>query len=569
MPLALAYVRRSKNSKKRPSASPERQASNIDDLAQQRGWTLEWFRDTEGHKSGLTEHKRPAWLALKARLEKARPGEIAAVVVNSLDRSSRKAKDFLNFLDLCQQRRADFVAVTQPYLDTTTPYGRAMVANLIIFAQLEAEIDGQRVTEDIEYRQSEGVMWGPAPIGYGAVVAHEDGQRFKVRRPDDDAPLVRRALEAYAQGDVSMRHLAALANTWPAPHVPGGLWRMRRRDGSRVPFTARSIESLLDNAPIYAGQVIRYRGRDGEEAFVGKHEPIVDEELAQKVRAARESRQDKRLVSARLAPQHVYLLSGLLYCAVCGRRWRGQVLNGRPRYWHGPGSHGTARADAAAFEADVLNRFRGWTIPTDVARQIVESADHDGARAPDPADDERERQIGQLRSQLAREKDLYAMGDRTREEFVERRNLIEAAIARLAPPTERAAGVGDAAAVVSQLQTLLTGVGEATRPQQRALLHTLFERLETDGHKITSLTPRPWFGQLVKEVIIVYPQPALTVDLHHLLERATPEQIRYRDRAASRNQKIRALRLQGWRLRELAAAFGVSIERVRQICAAG
>lgn len=77
---------------------------------------------------------------------------------------SRNAKDWFTFIDLLQRRQIDFVSVTQPFLDTTTPYGRAMVGSMMIFAQLEVEIDSQRIAEDIEYRQSEGQMWGPVPM---------------------------------------------------------------------------------------------------------------------------------------------------------------------------------------------------------------------------------------------------------------------------------------------------------------------------------------------------------------------------------------------------------------------
>lgn len=48
--LALAYVRRSKQSKKNPSASPERQAAAIGDYCDGKGWTVDWYRDAEGHR---------------------------------------------------------------------------------------------------------------------------------------------------------------------------------------------------------------------------------------------------------------------------------------------------------------------------------------------------------------------------------------------------------------------------------------------------------------------------------------------------------------------------------------
>lgn len=104
--LAIADVRRSKQSKKNPSASPERQAAVIGEYCEGKGWGVDWYRDAEGHRSGKSEVGRPEWLRLKARLEAARPGEITAVVVYALDRSSRNAKDWFTFIDLLQKARS-------------------------------------------------------------------------------------------------------------------------------------------------------------------------------------------------------------------------------------------------------------------------------------------------------------------------------------------------------------------------------------------------------------------------------------------------------------------------------
>ncbi len=557
--LVLAYVRRSKNSKKRPSASPERQSANIEEYCAAKGWTVEWFRDTEGHRSGLTELKRPAWLELKRRLETARPGEIAAVVVNSLDRSSRRAKDFLNFLDLLQSRRAEFASVTQPYLDTTTPYGRAMVANMMIFAQLEAEIDSQRLVEDIEYRQSEGQMWGPIPLGYSAAEKVE-GSAYKVRQPDADAPLVVRLLEAYVNTDSGMKRLADEVNRWPADHLPGGFWRMRRRDGSRAPFTFRSIESILDNVAIYAGRVPRYAGREGEEVYAGKHEAIIGEELAERVQEARARRRNKDLTSGRLPRARLYLLTGLLRCATCGAKLRGQMLKGRARYWHEKGSHGWARVDAEQIEAAVLDRLRGWRMGPELARQVVAALSR---RPYDQAGSDGERQIAMLRAQLEREKDLYSLGDRSREEYVRRRAEIDQQITRLTP-RGGAPPNGHLAASLAGVQDLLNDPA-SPRPLVKTALATMIESVETDGQGIAALNFHPWYRELFHAVIDLYPQPAFSRQIGLALERSTASAVSVRGRCKERNAEIASLRADGWTYRRLAERYGISIARVEQV----
>jgi len=550
-------VRRSKNSKKRPSVSPERQASNIAELCAQRGWTVEWFRDTEGHRSGLTELKRPEWLRLKERLERARPGEITAVVVNSLDRSSRKAKDFLNFLELLKVRSTEFVAVTQPYLDTTTPYGRAMIASMMIYAQLEAEIDSQRLVEDIEYRQSEGQMWGPAPIGYGP--AREiDGSRLRIRPPDDDAPLVARLLARYAQGGISMRELAAAANLYPAAHLAGGFWRMRRRDGSRVPFTERSVESILDNAPIYAGRIVRFGGKDAEETYEGKHLPIIPDELAARVGQVRADRRSDRGLVSRPRQSRVYLLAGLLHCAACGARLRGQMLRGRPRYWHEQ-SHGWARLDAERAERDVVDALKAWEIPP----ELVPYLERPEVAAP-IAIDGTAAQVRRLEQQLTRELDLYRLGDQSRVDYLRHKAEVESALGSLRP---RVAGASSPSALAAALGNLR---GRLLDPNPdplivRDTLRALVERVDTDGQKISLLKLHPWADAIFKRQIDLYPQPASRSHVDLILGRP-PTPICFRERCQDRNAEIARRRQLGETYRVLAAAYSISIARVAQIC---
>src|SRR6187549_537830 len=85
--VALCYVRRSLVQNEKDLVSPEIQRQNIIRVCDAHGWTPEWFEDAEGHKSGMYEKNRPAWLALKARLGDP---DVVALVGNDLSRLHRK-----------------------------------------------------------------------------------------------------------------------------------------------------------------------------------------------------------------------------------------------------------------------------------------------------------------------------------------------------------------------------------------------------------------------------------------------------------------------------------------------
>ncbi len=59
--VALIYVRKSVVRNKSDEVSPERQAALCVEEAQRHGWTVEVYRDAEGHRSGGSEKHRPEW----------------------------------------------------------------------------------------------------------------------------------------------------------------------------------------------------------------------------------------------------------------------------------------------------------------------------------------------------------------------------------------------------------------------------------------------------------------------------------------------------------------------------
>src|SRR5438270_8191895 len=145
----------------------------------------------------------------------------------------------------------------------------------------------------------QGHLVGSLPWGYRrdpeSAVAVPDPER---------APLVRELFERYASGQESDRSLAAWLNAKGARSAKGR------------PFTKGTVREILLNSA-YCGYVGGLRSKD--RSVRGLHEPIVSEDLfdrVQEVRTWRARRQARSSIGG-------YLLRKLLHCERCGSRMHG------------------------------------------------------------------------------------------------------------------------------------------------------------------------------------------------------------------------------------------------------
>ena len=112
--------------------SLDEQKERIEAYCKALGWELvKVFVD--GGESGA-KIDRPALQKMCERVK-----EVNKVVVYKLDRLSRSQKDTLFLIeDVFLKNGVDFVSITENF-DTSTPFGKAMVGILAVFAQLERE----------------------------------------------------------------------------------------------------------------------------------------------------------------------------------------------------------------------------------------------------------------------------------------------------------------------------------------------------------------------------------------------------------------------------------------------
>lgn len=254
---------------------------------------------------------------------------IKMVVVFKLDRLSRSQKDTLFLIeDVFLPNGVDFVSLNES-IDTSTPYGRAMIGILSAFAQLERENIYLRTRMGMLERIKTGKWQGGGMVPYGYDYDRNSGTLV----PNEDAEKVRKMYDLYIKG-WSCSKLAKTFGLEYDNHVQKILMRK-----------------------LNIG-IMQYKGQE----YKGIHEPLVPEDVYYAAMAKMRERS-----SVRVTPRGANLLAGLIYCKKCGSRMR-YMKNGPTKhrlycysrmkdkpYMHKADSCDMVTIDAAQIEEIVLN----------------------------------------------------------------------------------------------------------------------------------------------------------------------------------------------------------------------
>lgn len=286
------------------------------------------------------------------------------------------------------------------------------------------------------------------------------------------APLVLGMFERYATGQESDRTIAAWLNAKGARTTKGRA------------FAKGTVREMLVNAS-YCGYVTGLRDQSRE--IRGRHEPIVPEELFDRVQEVRSWR--TRVLKPG-PPSDEYLLRKLLYCERCGARMHG-TRGSRPpvrRYICSTRRHGDPCGEpivkAEPLEAQLVDWLRAFQTDDALRKSVLKAiseAAHDAG-----ADGTRHRD---LTAQLERLQDLYIMGDITKPQYVMRRQALEQELERLGPPTDPQ--LDQAAALLADFARFWEI--EPSPAERRKLIAQLFERIWEHEGAIVAVRPRAGF----------------------------------------------------------------------------
>ncbi len=236
--------------------------------------------------------KRPA---LELLIKEVEQGKISNILIYKLDRLSRSQKDTLYLIEeKFLKNDVPLISLSESF-DTSTPFGRAMVGMLSVFAQLERENIKERMIMGREQRLKKG-LWHGAGGGSGRVAGY-DYKDGKLVINEYEALFVRRMFQLYVEGE--------------------GYFNIYKKLSKEMPGVIKepsNISKLLKN-PVYIG-MIDYNG----ETYKGIHEPIIDEHTFNTVQKLRQTRTVNRDMSITR-----YLLPKLLKCGYCGENMIGKT----------------------------------------------------------------------------------------------------------------------------------------------------------------------------------------------------------------------------------------------------
>lgn len=210
--------------------------------------------------------------------------EIDTVIVFKLDRISRSQRDTLYLIEeVFNKYNVGFISVRENF-DTTSPFGKAMIGILSVFAQLERETILERTRLGLRKRAEAG-LWrggGKIPFPYD----YDEKKGILVPNPEK-VELLNKMITLYLGGSSFLQ----------ISNIVG-------MDESMVEKRILSRTNL---------GIIPYKG----EEFEGQHELVVSEELYNRIIKMNKLRSKSRTA------RH-YLLSGKIYCGKCGAKYRYQ-----------------------------------------------------------------------------------------------------------------------------------------------------------------------------------------------------------------------------------------------------
>lgn len=228
---ACVYARVSTEGQADDGYSIGEQESRCRKYIESQGWTyLQTYSDPG--ISGRTMN-RPGLQALMADIK---AGKVDAVVIYKLDRLSRKQRDTLTIIeDTLIANDVALVSLSET-LDTSTPWGRAMIGILSSFNQMECETIRERTMMGKKAKaQTGGYVGGQPPTGYRVV-----GGELEIDKKA--AKLVREIYKMRYEDDMPYQTIADTLND-------RGL---RTNQGKK--FGMSSIRSILSNRETYLGR---------------------------------------------------------------------------------------------------------------------------------------------------------------------------------------------------------------------------------------------------------------------------------------------------------------------------
>jgi len=328
---------------------------------------------------------------LQSMIKDIENGKIDMVLVYKLDRLSRSQKDTLYLIeDVFDKHDVGFTSMTENF-DTSSPFGKAVLGVLAVFAQLERDKITERTTMGKKARAAEGKWHGSkwVPIGYD----YEDG----LLKPNEYEKMQVLEIADLFLKRTPVRTIATMMTEKGYKHKYGE-------------WEAKTIKRVLSN-PVNLGLI-----KDGDTLHPGLHDAIIEEQVYDEIQVIMNERKEAYGSNAR---PHKSLLAGFLFCKHCGGRYARQT-NSDGRQYYSCYSRNKSQKKMIKDPNCKNKNYRAEELDIAILLELnklaidPEYVDH--VRANKPKNDVNQKiksitsEIEKINTQISKMMDLYALG---------------------------------------------------------------------------------------------------------------------------------------------------------------
>lgn len=286
------YVRVSTAHQAEEGYSIPQQIERLTKYCEAMGWIVVKIYTDDGYSGGSLD--RPA---MNQMIKDIESNHADIVLVDKLDRLSRSQFDTLYMIQkVFDPNNVGFVSRAEAF-DTSTPFGKAMVGILAVFAELERSRIKERMMDGQEGRAKEGKYRGGGfiPTGYD----YNDAKGI-LEINEYEAMQVREVFDLFINRMPIFTIMVHMNNK--GYRTKYGEWK------------EQTIRGMLSRR-VYIGE-IKHKGK----YYEGQHDAIISNEVfnqAQKVLAERDKENENRKIG------RVYKspLGGIIWCGHCGSRY--------------------------------------------------------------------------------------------------------------------------------------------------------------------------------------------------------------------------------------------------------
>ena len=404
--------------------------------------------------------------AMERLLSDVKSGKINTVLVYKLDRLSRHVKDVLELVELFDKYSVSLYSLTEQ-LDVSSPFGRAALKMSATFSELEREtiVERMQMGKDARARSGKYTCPGKAPCGYKL-----DKERDRLEIIPEEAEAIRDMYAKYIDGYTFRKLYSYCREKYPD-----------------IRFFSNSMccKPVIER-PLYAG----YFYHNGELIKATNYEPIISYDIYLQAQEA-----IKRNTTKREHDNTPYLLTGLIYCAKCGRAFcgkrRAHKVNGIERtVYYSYGCTARIKFNRAEHGSPCKNELYPVESLDKLVENMVQNIQFTEFTTPQTSTgliDKLLIENGELKKQKERLLDLYLNEAIDKDTYALRFDDINKRIQKnLAVIDNEKQSIAQSPTVsIEYLKQRQREFPYASKKEKRQLLQQLIKQIVIDGEKVT------------------------------------------------------------------------------------